>query len=130
MFILYIIAGIFVLFVGLQISTVYMAKRSKGMKLSGLRGGLKKLEQAGSKGLVYFHSPGCHACKAQTPVIKKLQNKYANLYDIDVSKDYASAKAFGVKATPTMVQVENGIVKDIIIGARQEQAIVSILSGM
>ncbi len=130
MFILYILAGIFVLFIGLHIMTVFMAKRSKGMKLSGLKGDLKRLEQNGSKGLVYFHSPGCHACKAQTPVIKKLQNKYSNLYDIDVSKDYASAKVFGVKATPTMVQVENGIIKDIIIGARQENAIVSILAGM
>lgn len=130
MFILYIIAGIFVLFAGLQITTVYMAKRSKGMKVSGLKGNLKKLEQAGAKGLVYFHSPGCHACKAQTPVIKKLEAKYNNLYDVDVSKDYDSAKVFGIKATPTMVQVENGVIKEIIIGARQEQAIVSILSGM
>jgi thiol-disulfide isomerase/thioredoxin len=130
MFVLYIIAGIFVLFASLQVYTFYLAKRSKGMHLSGLQGDLKKLEQPGSRGLVYFHSPSCHACKVQTPVVKKLQTKYRNLYAVDVSKDYTSAKVFGVKATPTMVQVENGIVKDIIIGARQEQAITAILSGM
>jgi thiol-disulfide isomerase/thioredoxin len=114
----------------MQIITVLMAKRSKGTKLNGLHGELKKLEQSDSNGLVYFHSPGCHACKAQTPVVKKLQSKYKNLYDVDVSKDYPSAKVFGVKATPTLIQVENGTIKDVIIGARRELAIIAILERM
>ena len=127
---LYIIVGIFAFFIAMQIVTVLMAKRSKGTKLNGLDGALKKLEQSGSNGLVYFHSPSCHACKTQTPVVKKLKDTYSNLYDVDVSKDYASAKVFGVKATPTMIQVENGVITDVLIGARQEQAIMAILEGM
>jgi len=130
MFIIYILVGIFLFFIGMQISMVILAKKSKGIRLSGLSASLKKLEGNDSKGLVYFHSPQCHACKTQTPIIKKLQDSYKNLYDVDISKDFAAAKAFGIKATPTLIQVENGTVKDVFLGAKREHEIVSILAHM
>ncbi len=116
----YIIAGVVVLYIGLQIFMIFSAKRSKGTKISGLPGGLKSLEKNGSKGIVYFFSPSCRACTMQTPIIKSLQKKYKNIFDVDISKDMQTARIFGVKATPMTVAVKDGIIEDVFIGVKQQ----------
>ena len=120
MILVYIVLGIVLLFVLMQFSIVFFAKRTKGNKISGLPGKLKMLEQKGSKGLVYFFSPSCRACTMQTPIIKSLQKNYKNIFDVDVSKDLQAAKIFGVKATPTTVVVKNGIIDQVFIGVKQK----------
>src|ERR1035437_3219313 len=99
MIILYIFIGIIALFMVIQFNMIRMAKKSKGIKLSGLRGELKVLERKGTNGLVYFFSPSCHACKTQTPLIREMKSEYKNIFDIDISKDFQTAGIFGIKAT-------------------------------
>jgi thioredoxin 1 len=124
---IYIIAGFVFLFFSLQYLMVFQAKRSKGIKISGLQGRLKALERNGSKGLVYFFSPGCRACKYQTPIIKELQSSNKNIFDVDISKDLQTARVFGIKATPTTVLVENGVVKQVLLGVKQKEDLKSYL---
>ncbi len=127
MTIIYIIAGFVLVFFSLQYLMVFQAKRSKGIKISGLQGKLKALERNGSKGLVYFFSPGCRACKYQTPIIKELQSSNKNVFDVDISRDLQTARVFGIKATPTTVLVENGIVKQVLLGVKQKEDLRSYL---
>ena len=121
MIIIYIILAIVVLFFSLQLSMIISARKSKGKKITGLQGRLKLLEGNGSKGLVYFFSPGCRACKYQTPIIKELQSKHKNVFDIDISKDMQTARLFGIKATPTTILLENGTVKQVLLGVKQKE---------
>ena len=119
----YIISGIVILFVGLQLYMVLSAKRTKGTKLSGLSGKLRSLERNDSSGLVYFFSPSCRACTMQTPVIKDLQKSHSNIFDVDISRDLKTARIFGVKATPTTVAVRNGIIDKVFVGFKQQNII-------
>jgi len=105
-----------------------MAKKSKGLQLSGLSGQLRNLEKKGSKGLVYFFSPGCHACKMQTPVIKSMQSEYKNIYAVDISKDFDTARIFGIKATPTTILVEDGIINQVFLGAKTKDVLENLIS--
>lgn len=116
----YIIGGIVILFLGLQLFMIFSAKRTKGTKISGLSGSLKTLEKNGSNGIVYFFSPSCRACTMQTPIIKSLQKKYKNIFDVDISKDMQTARVFGVKATPTTVAIKNGIIEEVFVGVKQQ----------
>ncbi len=116
----YIILGIIALFLLLQFSMVAAAKKSQGLKLEGLNSKLKSLEKKGTKGLVYFFSPSCGACKAQTPIIKSMQKSNKNVFDVDISSDIQTARVFGVKATPTTVIVKNGIVDKVFLGVKQK----------
>ena len=113
----------------MQFVMVIAAKRSKGTKLTGLKGNLKKLEGNGTKGLVYFFSPSCHACKAQTPVIKTLQSNYKNVYDVDISKDLNTARVFGIKATPTTIAVEDGVINQVFLGVKPKEFLEKYLKG-
>lgn len=125
--ILYIVLAVIFLFFILQFIMITAAKKSKGTKLNGLSGRLKNLERNGSKGLVYFFSPSCRACKTQTPIIKEMQKSDKNIFDVDISKDMNSAKVFGIKATPTTILVENGVVSQVFVGAKTKDVLMSYL---
>jgi thioredoxin len=116
----YIIIGILVLFFGMQFLMIFSAKRAKGTKISGLKGSLKTLEKNGSKGIIYFYSPGCRACKMQTPIIKSMQKANKNIFDVDISKDLETARLFGIKATPTTLAVRNGVIDQVYVGVKQQ----------
>jgi len=127
MIFVYIIIGIIALFFGLQMFMIFSAKKKKGTKVTGLSDNLKSLEKNGAKGIVYFFSPSCRACTMQTPIIKSLQKKYKNIFDIDISKDLQTARIFGVKATPTTVAIKNGIIEDVFIGVKQQDVLENYL---
>ena len=129
MTIVYVIAGFALMFFSLQFVMISTAKKAKGRKITGLHGKLKALEKNGSKGLVYFFSPGCRACKYQTPIIRELQSSNKNIFDVDISRDMNTAKVFGIKATPTTVLVENGIVKQVLLGVKQKEDLTTFLHG-
>jgi thioredoxin 1 len=116
----YIIIGILALFFGLQFFMIFSAKRAKGTKISGLKGSLKILEKNGAKGIVYFYSPSCRACKMQTPIIKSLQKANKNIFDVDISRDLETARIFGIKATPTTLAIRNGIIDQVYVGVKQQ----------
>lgn len=123
MTIVYIILGVVLLIFGLQFFMILAAKKSTGKKLKGLKGRLKGLERIDSKGLVYFFSPSCHACRAQTPIIKELQSLNRNVFDVDISKDMETARIFGIKATPTTMVVENGTIRQVLLGVKQKDVL-------
>ena len=121
MILVYVFIGIIALFFIMQFNMIRIAKKSKGIKLSGLRGDLKILEKKGSKGLVYFFSPSCHACKTQTPLIREMKSEYKNIFDIDISKDFQTAGIFGIKATPTTITVEDGMINNVYLSAKPKE---------
>jgi thioredoxin-like negative regulator of GroEL len=128
MILVYIFIGIIALFFIMQFNMIRMAKKSKGIRLSGLKGELKILEKKGSKGLVYFFSPSCHACKTQTPLIREMKSEYKNIYDIDISKDFQTAGIFGIKATPTTITVEDGMVNNVYLGAKPKEFLEKLIT--
>ena len=128
MLILYIFIGIIALFIAMQFNMIRIAKKSKGIKLSGLKGELKVLEKKGSKGLVYFFSPSCHACKTQTPLIREMKSEYKNIFDIDISKDFPTAGIFGIKATPTTITVEDGMVNNVYLGEKPKEFLEELIT--
>jgi thioredoxin 1 len=128
MIIVYIFAGIVALFLLMQFNMIRMAKKSKGIKLSGLKGELKVLEKKGAKGLVYFFSPSCHACKTQTPLIREMKSEYKNIFDIDISKDLQTAGIFGIKATPTTITVEDGMINNVYLGAKPKEFLEKLIT--
>lgn len=123
MIILYIILGIFLLLILMQYLTVLSAKKSKGMHLTDLNKRLKILEGKRSRGLVYFFSPSCRACRSLTPIIKDMQSKHKNVFDIDISKDLDTARKFGIKATPTTIFVEGGVIKQVFLGVKNKEVL-------
>ncbi len=122
--ILAVIIGGFTL---LQVTMILRMKFKKGKEVPSLGGAHGRRIKKGDKILLYFHSPGCRACKAITPIIKSLQKKRKDIYSINITKDMDTARKLGVMGTPSFVVIEEGIIREYIAGALGEQRILELL---
>ena len=112
----YILIGVIIIFFAFQYLMVIKAKLKKGKPAPELSGNLKKAVEKYDKVLIYFFSPSCGACRAMTPLIEQYKSKKKNYFSVDVSKDSETAGKFGIMATPSTVIVENGTIKEFLLG--------------
>jgi conjugal transfer pilus assembly protein TraF len=61
---------------------------------------------AGNYGIIYFYSPECQYCEAQTPILKYFGEKYKwEIKPYDTKTDSKIAEAFNVAVTPTILLI-------------------------
>ncbi|MBN1197569.1 MAG: thioredoxin family protein [Candidatus Aminicenantes bacterium] len=77
--------------------------------------------------LIYFHAPGCRACRTMTPLVRELQRERNDVYMLNAAEEKAAARAFGVMATPATVRVRDGRITDVILGPRQRSDLLRLL---
>lgn len=128
MIILYLVLAIIALFIVLQFTMVIRMRLQKGKSAPMVSGPVGKAIQHGDKVLLYFFSPGCGACRPMTPVIEKLSKSRKNVFKIDISRDMAIARKFGVMGTPSTVLVETGKIAEFLVGPQPEHKVLSLLS--
>ncbi len=126
--VVYILLGIFVAFMGMQYLMILRSKRNKGKRVEQVGGKLGKMMLMGEKAMVYFYSPSCRACKYQTPVIDRLISDGHKIQKVDISRDMATARKFGVMATPTTVVLSGNEIVEFLVGAKTEDKLRKFLS--
>lgn len=80
-----------------------------------------------SRRLYYFYAPHCGPCRAMTPMVERMQSIHPNLIKINIEDSQALAKSFGIAATPSFVLVNEGVIRQVILGAQSEQKLKHIL---
>ena len=116
----YILIGIFVGFLGMQFLVLLRSKRNRGKCVEQINGKIGKMMMVGGKSMVYFYSPGCRACKYQTPIIDRLISLGHMIQKVDISRDISTARKFGVMATPTTVVLNGNEIIEFMVGAKTE----------
>ena len=127
MFVIAIIVGVIVLFFGFQYLTILRMKLKKGKPAPSLTGAYGKAVKNKKTSIFYFYSPKCGACRTMTPLVEKYTKNNSRCFKVDISKDRATASAFGIMATPSTAVVENGKIKDFIVGPKPQAEFVSLL---
>ncbi|CUS77465.1 Thioredoxin [Candidatus Kryptonium thompsonii] len=123
MFVFYILVGVLLFFILMNLSVVLRAKLKKGRLVPNIGEEIGRAIDKGEKVILYFYSPTCSACKVQTPIIDKLINSgngKAKIFKIDVSRDVNVALKLGVMGTPSTVVIENGKIKEFLVGVKSE----------
>jgi len=118
--VVYILVGIFIAFMGMQYLMILRSKRNKGKRVEQVGGKLGKMMLMGEKAMVYFYSPSCRACKYQTPIVDRLISDGHKIQKVDISRDMATARKFGVMATPTTVVLSGNEIVEFLVGAKTE----------
>ncbi|MCL4510720.1 MAG: thioredoxin family protein [Bacteroidetes bacterium] len=121
LFLVYILLGIFIAFMGMQYLMILRSKKNKGKRVEQVSGKLGKMMLRGQKAMVYFYSPTCRACKVQTPIIDRLISDGHEIQKVDISRDISTARKFGVMATPTTVVLEGDKIVEFLVGAKTEE---------
>ncbi len=122
-----VVAAFLALLIGMQLFIRYKASALKGKPVPDLGGQAGKHTQKGKAALFYFYSPACGACRSMTPAVKELSKSKEGVFPIDISSDMATARKFGVMATPTLIVVKDRMIKDILIGPQKAASLASHL---
>ena len=128
MIIVYIVLGIVAAFFLLQFFMGLKMKMKKGKSVPELNGAHGRMVKSGSKVLMYFYSPNCRACKSITPILRNLSKKHKNVFSINITKDMDTARQLGILGTPSIVLVEDSIIKEFMAGAVGESQILAMLN--
>ena len=127
MYVLYILGAFAGAFLLLQIVMVVKMRMKKGKPAPELSGEMASALEKEKKVLFYFYSPTCGACRSMTPVIEEHQKSKRNIFSINIMKDMATAKKFGVLGTPSLVMVEEGLISEFLVGAQSREKIAGLL---
>ncbi len=66
-------------------------------------------------------------CKSMTPIIQQLARERNDIIAIDIDDNMQLARQFHVKATPTLVLVNNNKIEKVLLGAKSRKKILSLL---
>jgi thioredoxin 1 len=111
------VLGMVGLVVSMQLAMARRARAMRGKEVPTLPGGTGRRIRAHERALVYFFSPSCGACRTLTPRVRALSAKNDAVFAVDVMKDMELARALGVMATPSTVEIEGGKIVGYHLGA-------------
>lgn len=76
---------------------------------------------------LYFMSERCSNCKSMTPVIEKHGRQNPNIITINISHEREKGIRFGVRGTPTLLSVRDGVIERVKLGAMKEKKILDFI---
>jgi len=120
--------GLVAAFIGLQVFMVRRMVRKQGQPPPTLDGKAGRRIERGKPALFYFFSPQCGACRAMTPVVKSMASHDDGVFPVDISQDMATARKFGVMATPTTIVVRDGVIARVLVGPQPETTLRGLMS--
>jgi thioredoxin 1 len=110
-------AGFIGLMMVMQLLLRLRARAQRGKPLPELSGMWSRRLGGPSSRLLYFFSPGCGACRSLTPRFQALsQRQPGSVFVVNVAEELALARALNVMATPSVVEIANGIIVGFHIG--------------
>ena len=80
------------------------------------------------KKILYFSAEWCGPCKQLGPTMEGLRNQI-NYTKIDVDQDQETSIKYGVRNIPTLILLENGEVKNKLVGNQQAETILNFYNG-
>ena len=123
----YILLGIIILFLGMQILFRVNIHRLEGRPAPEVSDLLEEDFDPERKALFYFYGAHCPPCITMSPRIERLSKRYPNVFKVDVGNARELASRFGITATPTIILVEAGKIAKAMVGTHSERRLERLL---
>lgn len=75
----------------------------------------------------YFYATHCGPCRAMMPLVEQLCVGHRNLIKLDIAESHELARDFGVAATPSFIQVIDGVIRQVKLGGQREAQLLALL---
>jgi thioredoxin 1 len=82
--------------------------------------------------LVDFWAEWCAPCRAMTPIVQALAEKYqgrATVVKLNVDDNSSVTQRFGIKGIPTLIVFKDGKEAERLVGATNEQSVARLIEG-
>jgi thiol-disulfide isomerase/thioredoxin len=103
----------------LYIGYMYIATRSsEGLPAAPLYPLFPDLQGHTGRALVYCFSPQCGPCRPMSKEVDILAGQGAPVFKLDITQHPEVSRQLGIRATPTLILVEDGAVARMLLGVR------------
>lgn len=123
----FVLIAVLAVFMAMPLYVWLGSKRLQGRAAPDYAALLTPRQQGCDKLLFYFYSAHCGPCRTLSPLIDRLAQRHGNVVKVDVLQQPAAARQFGIRATPTLVLVEDGKVVKVLLGAVSEKQLEVLL---
>ena len=104
--------GLYVLY--MQVAT----RAAEGRAAEPLYPLFPQLETVQGKALVYCYSPQCGPCRPMSKEVDALAADGAPVFKLDITRHPEVSRELGIRATPTLILIENGAVARMLLGVK------------
>jgi thiol-disulfide isomerase/thioredoxin len=125
--VLWLAAAVAVFVLAMQVWTWLSARRARGRPAPDTA----QVDGAAAADRVrvyYFYATHCGHCRSMTPRVDRLRQTHRNLIKLDIAESRELARAFGVAATPGLVQVVDGLIRRVQLGGISEARLLAMLT--
>jgi thiol-disulfide isomerase/thioredoxin len=122
----YLIIAVVAVFLIFQFNIFRQAKRTLGMPApdtTAVDGDAHNM----ARRVYYFHATHCGQCRSMSPIVDRLKATHPNLIKINIDDSLDIALGFRIAATPSLVMVEDGIIKEFLPGSQSEKTLKRML---
>ncbi|MCG7407327.1 thioredoxin family protein [Paenibacillus sp. ACRRX] len=80
--------------------------------------------------LLYFSAPWCSPCRALAPLLEELEQEHSKtvtILAVNVDESPATAAAYGIMSTPTVLFLKQAEAADKLVGLRAKSAYSSLI---
>jgi len=123
----YILLAVVGFVVAMQLRLYFSAKRAQGKPAPDFVDLLNDNQREMPVLLFYFHSEYCGPCRRMTPAVEQLATQTGAVIVVDVGHNPEPALRFGVRVTPTMMRVSNGIIEKVVVGEVGDEKLKQLL---
>lgn len=123
----FVLIAVLAVFMAMPLYVWLASKRLQGQAAPDYAALLTPEQRGRDKLLFYFYSEQCGPCRTLGPVIDGMAARYGNVVKVDVVRQPAVAHRFGVRATPTLVLVQDGTVVKVMLGVTSERQLEGLL---
>ena len=84
---------------------------------------------AGGRSLVYCYSPQCGPCKPMLREVESLIDTGEPVFKLDITEHPGTSRDLGIRATPTLILIENGSIARMVLGVKMADFMRELLAG-
>lgn len=103
------------------------SKAMEGQPAPELANAIPGLGSAQGPALVYCYSPNCGPCRHMSPLIDQLAASGKPVFKIDIADHVELARQLGVRATPTILLVRDGVIEKSLLGEKRLSELQALL---
>jgi len=92
------------------------ARALQGQPVPPFPGALGRSLTSQERALVYFYCPSCEGSQLLTPKMQEMSLQQPSVFLVDIERDSEAARALGIGATPSVVEVAQGRIVDVHLG--------------
>ena len=103
-------------------------RAAEGRSAAPLYGVFPDLATVEGPALVYCFSPNCGPCRPMSKEVDILAAQGAAVFKLDISRYPDLVSEFGIRATPTLILIDQGAVARMLLGVRTADAMSELIT--